>query len=80
MVHQVTSFRLYRLILGIHGHGEMQVDLRRIPLRGWRKENGPRGRYYSVDFELGLVFGAGGIEFRFSYEGNIIGAVPCAYF
>jgi hypothetical protein len=71
---------LYLLISGIQKHCEMVVDLREIPVRGFHKKNGPHGRYYNVSFELGLVFGAGGIEFTFLFEGTILGAVKCAYF
>src|SRR5271170_4565928 len=63
----------YPLILDIYKHCEMVVDLREIPVRGFHKKNGPQGRYYTVAFELGLVFGAGGIEFRFLFEGTILG-------
>jgi hypothetical protein len=43
------------------------------------KRVGPRGGYFRVDFDLGVSFGASGIEFRLLYQGRVMGQVEADY-
>ena len=60
-------------------HSKLTVDLRKLPVDAWIRSEGPFGEYYAVDYEIGLLFGAGGIEFRFLHEGKVIGSLECEY-
>jgi hypothetical protein len=41
----------------------------------------PRGgdEYWRVDYDLGLHFGPGGIEFRLVYDGEVRSVATCQY-
>jgi len=77
---QVTSFLSRLLTSGLKKHCTVTGDLRQLPASEFHKGTGPEGEYYKVVFSLGLVFGAGGIEFRFLSQGKVIGAANCGYF
>ena len=40
---------------------------------------GPIAEYYSARYVVGLLFGAGGLELRMIYNGEIMGYVECDY-
>jgi hypothetical protein len=70
---------LSELILVMKMHVRLTVDLNKIPENAWEKRQGTHGAYRRVQYELGLSFGAGGIEWRFLYNGKIMGSVACEY-
>ena len=77
----MTSFLSRLLTLGLRKHCTVTArDLRQLPASEFRKGTGPEGEYYKVGFSLGLVFGAGGIEFKFLSQGTVIEAANCGYF
>jgi hypothetical protein len=45
----------------------------------WVWRQGPHQGYYAVEFAIGLVFGPGGIEFKFIHDGRVVGYVECDY-
>jgi hypothetical protein len=55
------------------------VNLRSLPTGAFEKKSGPKGDYYSVRYQIGLIFGPGGIEFRCLYKGQVYGSVDCDY-
>ena len=57
----------------------LRVNLRDIPASSFSKRQGPKGAYYHVGFELGFVFGPGGMEFKFIHKGKVIGFVNSDY-
>ena len=59
---------------------KLEVNLRTLPEDAFHAKSGPLGDYYEARFAMGLVFGAGGLEFRALYEGNVIGSVDCDYY
>ena len=58
----------------------LSVDLRKLPKDVITKSSGPGGEYYRVDYDLGITFSAGGIEFRFLHEGKVMGFVDADYY
>lgn len=79
-VTSMPEMRSPVLTAGLRKHCTLRADLRKVPASGVWKGHGPQGGYYTVSFDLGLSFGAGGIEFRILYGGKILGSVECAYF
>jgi hypothetical protein len=67
-------------MIALKKHCRLTVNLRELPQRAFVFKEGPYGQYYQVRYDIGLVFGAAGIEFRFLYNGSIIGSVHCEYF
>ena len=67
------------LTLATKSHGQLTVNLRSIPASAFEKKMGPKGEYYSVRYQIGLIFGPGGIEFRCLYKGKVFGSVDCDY-
>ena len=59
---------------------KLEVDLRALPKDAFHEKTGPLGDYYEARFAMGLVFGAGALEFRALHEGKIIGSVDCDYY
>ncbi len=59
---------------------KLEVDLRALPKDAFHAKTGPLGDYYEAKFAMGLVFGAGGLEFRALYEGKVIGSVDSDYY
>ena len=59
---------------------DLSVDLRKLPANAITEKNGPKGSYYRVDYDLGVTFGAAGIEFKFLYQGRTIGYVEASYY
>ena len=68
-----------RLISALVVQGTLKINLRDLPKAAIYKRKGPSGPYYGVSYDIGLVFGAGGIEFRFLYDNKIAGAIECDY-
>lgn len=60
-------------------HCVFTVDLRKLPSDAFQKKIGPSGEYYEVRYQIGLIFGPGGIELRYLYKGKIMGSVDCDY-
>jgi hypothetical protein len=59
---------------------DLCVDLRKLPPDAITERNGPKGTYYRVDYDLGVKFGAAGIEFTFLYQGKVMGYVDANYY
>lgn len=76
--HKVSP-SLTGLILVMKMHINLTVDLGKLPPDAWERKEGVRGTYRRVQYELGLSFGAGGIEWRFLYKGKVMGSVKCEY-
>jgi hypothetical protein len=57
----------------------LRFDLRQLPQTAFKQLKGPKGRFYQVSYELGLLLGAGGIEFRFIFKNKITGVVIADY-
>jgi hypothetical protein len=57
----------------------LTVDLKNLPRSAWEVRKGMNGSYRRVRYELGLTFGAGGIEWRFLYQGKVMGSVKSDY-
>jgi hypothetical protein len=68
-----------RLIVGLKAHVKLSVNLERLPPEAWEVRQGVSGKYRRVRYHLGLSFGPGGIEWRFLYQGKVIGSVECQY-
>lgn len=79
MMERVNPFILPELTQALKLQRRLIVNLRDIPTCAFYKGIGPYGEYYGVKYELGLVFGPGGIEFRLIHEGKIVGSVDCDY-
>jgi hypothetical protein len=75
MVFELTSV----LIVALKMHVSLSVDLNKLPPEAWEKRKGLKGEYHRVRYYLGLTFGAGGIEWRFLYQGKVIGSAECKY-
>lgn len=58
----------------------LTVDLRKLPPDAITERKGPKGTYYRVDYDLGVKFGAAGIEFSFLHLGKVIGHVDASYY
>ena len=58
----------------------LSVDLRKLPKDALRKDSGPSGEFYRVDYDLGITFGPGGIEFKFLHNGKVMGLVEADYY
>jgi hypothetical protein len=58
---------------------KLTVDLTKLPRSAWEMRRGLNGSYRRVRYELGLSFGAGGIEWRFLYQGKVMGSVTSDY-
>jgi len=58
---------------------KLTVDLKNLPQSAWDIRKGVNGAYRRVRYDLGLAFGAGGIEWRFLYKGKVMGSVTCDY-
>ena len=59
---------------------DLSVDLRKLPADAIQERNGSKGRYYRVDYDLGVTFGASGrLEFKFLYQGEVMGLVEYHY-
>ena len=75
--------KVYPMISGLtlvmKMHVRLTVDLKELPSRAWERRKGRDGAYRRVQYELGLSFGAGGIEWFFRYDGKIIGSVKSEY-
>lgn len=67
------------LSLAIKQLTTLTVDLRKLPKDAFYKRMGPKGEYYGVSYQVGITFGAGGIEFRFLYKGTAVGSVNTDY-
>jgi len=67
------------LILVLKLHVKLSVDLEKLPADAREKRKGVGGQYCRFRYQLGLSFGAGGIEWRFLHNGKIIGSVDCQY-
>ena len=76
---QGFQYSNFKLILALKLHVKLSVNLRDLPSDAWERHRGVRGEYHRVRYTLGLVFGAGGIEWRFLHKGTIIGSVDCEY-
>lgn len=64
---------------GVEPHVRLSVDLTKLPASAWERLHGASGKYYRVHYILGLSFGPGGIEWRFLYDGQVLGSVDCQY-
>jgi len=65
---------------GLQIYVALSVNLRNLPPEAWQKRTAlTGGNYLRVQYQLGLSFGAGGIEWRFMYKDKVIGAVDCQY-
>jgi hypothetical protein len=73
------SFYTSELTQALKLQRRLTVNLRNIPNWAFYKRVGPYGEYYGVEYELGLVFGPSGIEFRLLYGGKVVGSVDCDY-
>jgi hypothetical protein len=67
------------LILVMKSQVKLTVDLKNLPQSAWEVRKGVNGSYTRVRYDLGLAFGAGGIEWRFLYEGKVMGSVMSDY-
>lgn len=57
---------------------EMEVNLRDLPADAFERLTGPDGVYYSVSYELAIIFDPV-IEFKLMYKGRDIGRVTAKY-
>jgi len=76
---KMVSLLLSLFILVLKLHVKLSVDLGKLPSDGWEKRKGVGGEYRRFRYNLGLSFGAGGIEWRFLHKGKVIGYVDCQY-
>ena len=58
---------------------DLTVDLRMLPPNTITERKGPKGTYYQVDYDLGIELGPAGIEFKFLYQGRVMGWVDAKY-
>ena len=58
----------------------VERDLLKLPKDVMTYSSGLGGEYYRVDYDLGVTFSAGGIEFRFLHEGKVMGFVDADYY
>jgi hypothetical protein len=79
MTRQTVYCTACRLIIGLTAHVKLSVNLESLPPEAWETRRGVSGKYRRVRYHLGLSFGPGGIEWRFLYEGKVIGSVECEY-
>jgi hypothetical protein len=56
----------------------MEVNLRDLPADAFERSTGPDGVYYSVSYELAVIFDPV-IEFKLMYKGRDIGRVTAKY-
>ena len=69
----------FPLIVVLKLHVRLSVDLQKLPSDAWEKRRGVSGEYRRFRYQLGLGFGAGGIEWQFLHKGKVIGSVDCQY-
>jgi hypothetical protein len=58
---------------------KLTVNLNKLPPSAWEVRKGATGNYRRVRYDLGLSFGAGGIEWRFLHKGKVMGSVATDY-
>jgi hypothetical protein len=69
-----------RLTLAINHLTKLTVDLRKLPKDAFKEfRSRHSGKYYKVTYTMGLTFGGGGLEFKFLYGGQVMGAVAADY-
>jgi hypothetical protein len=44
-----------------------------------RERKGVKEIYYQVEYDLGIVFGPAGIEFKFLYQGRVMSSAGVKY-
>jgi len=64
----------------VTSHCSLSVDLRKLPVNVITKNTGPSGDFFRVDYDLGVTFGPGGIEFKFLHDGKTMGHVDAEYY
>jgi hypothetical protein len=75
----IRSRSLLILITGCRPHVRLRVDLTKLPQEAWEQKRGTSGIYRRVHYYLGLCFGSGGVEWRFLYNGKVMGSAECEY-
>jgi len=57
----------------------LKVNLRELSEAAFYKKRGPLGEYRRVAYQIGLSFGAGGVDFTFTHQGRVVGYVSTEY-
>jgi hypothetical protein len=63
---------LLTLRKGIQLLATVTVDLRKLPAMAFTELRGPRGIFYRVNYDIGIHFGSGGMEFRFIFNNDVV--------
>jgi hypothetical protein len=78
MIPQVIPYSV-SLTQAVHPLCCLSADLRKLPVEAFSKQKGERGQYYQISYELGVMFGPAGIDFRLMYQGKVVGFVDSEY-
>jgi len=62
----------------VHKICTISVDLKKIPRRAFELRSGPQGAYYHVEYQLEVKFGPV-LEFKFKWDGKVIGKAKAKY-
>jgi hypothetical protein len=75
--HRIRTFQLtakgMKLLVTVKG------DLRKLPKTAFKEVKGPKGKICRVSYNLGIHFGAGGMDFRFIYNKEVLGEAKAEY-
>jgi hypothetical protein len=70
---------LFSLIVVLKLYAKFTVNLQKLPSDAWENRRGVRGEYRRFRYQLGLSFGAHGIEWQLLHKGKFIGSVDSQY-
>jgi hypothetical protein len=79
MLIEKVAILVTALTLVLKMQARLSVDLGQLPVDAWESRRGRTGPYRRVHYHLGLLFGAGGIEWQLLHNGKVMTSVECEY-